>query len=97
MSEFNTNLKPGTDHTRVAPTAWGVSYLRTFSDIPFSQEFFDILNKHIQAQGEPDIATKASRDHLAPQLEARYKLVEKLIVPDDESTPKLNNSIFPSN
>ncbi|MDO8266078.1 MAG: class I SAM-dependent methyltransferase [Candidatus Saccharibacteria bacterium] len=80
MSKLNTNLTRGTDHTRVAPTAWGVSYLRTFSDIPFSQEFFDVLNKHIQSQGEPDIATKASRDQLAPQLEARYKLVEKLIL-----------------
>lgn len=71
---------PEVDHTRVAPTAWGVSYLRTFSDIPLSQEFFDALNAHVQAQGEPDIATRASRDHLAPQLEARYKLVDKLIL-----------------
>lgn len=68
------------DHTRVAPTAWGVSYLRTFSDIPLSQEFFNALNVHIQAQGESDIATRASRDYLAPQLEARYKLVDKLIL-----------------
>lgn len=77
MSETPT---PETDHTRVAPTAWGVSYLRTFSDIPLSQEFFDVLNTHIQAQGEPDIAKRASRDYLAPQLEARYKLVDKLIL-----------------
>lgn len=71
---------PEADHTRVAPTAWGVSYLRTFSDIPLSQEFFDALNQNVQAQGEPDIATRASRDYLAPQLEARYKLVDKLIL-----------------
>jgi O-methyltransferase involved in polyketide biosynthesis len=67
-------------HAKVAPTAWGVSYLRTFSDIPLSQEFFDALNRNIQAQGEPDIATRAFRDNLAPQLEARYKLVDNLIL-----------------
>lgn len=80
MSETEITPKSEADHTKVAPTAWGVSYLRTFSDIPLSQEFFDALNTHVQAQGEPDIATRASRDHLAPQLEARYKLVDKLIL-----------------
>lgn len=80
MPETDVTPNPEVDHSRVAPTAWGVSYLRTFSDIPLSQEFFDALNTSIQAQGEPDIATRASRDHLAPQLEARYKLVDKLIL-----------------
>ena len=80
MSETDVNSTPEVDHTRVAPTAWGVSYLRTFSDIPLSQEFFNALNTHVQAQGETDISTRASRDHLAPQLEARYKLVDKLIL-----------------
>lgn len=83
MSETDVNPKPEVDHTRVAPTAWGVSYLRTFSDIPLSQEFFNALNTHVQAQGETDIATRARRDHLAPQLEARYKLVDKLILEAD--------------
>ncbi|MDB5164875.1 MAG: hypothetical protein JWL89_501 [Candidatus Saccharibacteria bacterium] len=68
------------DHSRVAPTAWGVAYLRTFSDVPLSQEVFEALDKHVQAAGEPGIATKANRDHLAPQLEARYKLVDNLIL-----------------
>lgn len=68
------------DHTKVAPTAWGVSYLRTFSDIPLSKEFFNILNKNICAQGGQGVAKKLSKDHLAPQLEARYKLVDKLII-----------------
>ncbi len=80
MAQNETTPSPETDHSRVAPTAWGVAYLRTFTDIPLSQEFFDSLNGHVQAGGEPDIATRASRDHLAPQLEARYKLVDKLIL-----------------
>ena len=80
MSETDVTPKPDVDHSKVAPTAWGVSYLRTFSDIPLSQEFFDALNGHLQAQGASDIATRASRDHLAPQLEARYKLVDNLIL-----------------
>lgn len=80
MSETDTTSIPEVDHTKVAPTAWGVSYLRTFSDIPLSHEFFNALNTHVQAQGESNIATRASRDHLAPQLEARYKLVDRLIL-----------------
>lgn len=80
MAEAQFSPISESDHARVAPTAWGVSYLRTFSDIPLSQEFFDVLNRNVQAQGEPDIATSSFRDYLAPQLEARYKLVDQLIL-----------------
>ena len=80
MIDNDNPTSPEIDHSRVAPTAWGVSYLRTFSDIPLSIEVFDALSRRLAANGESDIALGAKRDHLAPQLEARYKLVDRLIV-----------------
>lgn len=68
-----------TDHTKVAPTAWGVAYLRTMTDIPLANQVFHALDAQLQAAGEPSPAWSGDRDHLAPQLEARYKLVEKLL------------------
>lgn len=67
------------DHSKVAPTAYGVAYLRTFSDIPLTGEIFDALGGHMQDTGQTYTPGTASKDRLAPQLEARYKLVDKLI------------------
>lgn len=78
MSE--AKLSHEADHTKVAPTAWGVAYLRTFTDIPLAKEMFDVLNTNLKIRGEEDVATRGSRDHLAPQLEARYKLVDRLVL-----------------
>jgi O-methyltransferase involved in polyketide biosynthesis len=80
MTDNEAPTNPEVDHTRVAPTAWGVAYLRTFTDIPLSQEVFDALDKRLPAAGEPSVAARGDRDHLAPQLEARYKLVDKLLL-----------------
>lgn len=71
--------KSGNDHTKVAPTAWGVAYLRTFTDIPLTKEFFGELDRRAQAQGGVNTAGIRNKDKLAPQLEARYKLVDKLL------------------
>lgn len=67
------------DHTKVAPTAWGVAYLRTLSDVPFATEMFDALEADLAETGQPSPAWNGDRDYLAPQLEARYKLIDKLI------------------
>ncbi len=78
MTEFPRH-RIETRHTSIAPTAWGVAYLRTFTDIPYAKEIFDALDRRAQAAGEPSIVTKATRDKLAPQIEARYKLVDRLM------------------
>jgi len=67
------------DHSKVAPTAWGVAYLRTMTDIPMAETMFRGLESQLEASGESSPAWKGDRDHLAPQLEARYKLVERLL------------------
>ena len=68
------------DHAKVAPTANGVAYLRTFSDIPLTTEIYGALERQLSASGQPDLASRMKRDRLAPQLEARYKLVDKLLL-----------------
>jgi len=72
-------IHQGHDHSSVAPTAWGVAYLRTMTDIPLAAEMFQALDARLQAAGEPSPAWNGDRDHLAPQLEARYKLVERML------------------
>ena len=65
-------------HEKVIPTAWLIAHCRTFSDIPFSKEIFDQLENILVRRGEvmPDFI-KDTR--LAPQFEARYKLVLHLL------------------
>lgn len=75
-----TNITtPENDHTRVAPTAWGVAYLRTFTDIPLAHDFAKALSADL-SKTDADNMNRSDRDRLAPQLEARYKVVDKLIL-----------------
>lgn len=77
MSDINYSNK--TDYTKIAPTAYGVAYLRKFSDIPLAAEIFDALEKSRQLSGKAYTPGSNSKDRLAPQLEARYKLVDSLV------------------
>jgi len=79
MPEIEGSPKRETDNSRVSPTAWGVAYLRTFSDIPFTKEIFEALEAQRLADGTPNFAEEMMKAPLAPQLEARYKLVDRLI------------------
>jgi O-methyltransferase involved in polyketide biosynthesis len=58
----------------IIPTAILTAYPRTFSDIPYSQEIFDELQRHY---GEIDDSLIV--DRLAVELEARSKLIDKLL------------------
>lgn len=64
---------------KVIPTAWMVAYRRTFSDIPFSQEIFDKLEALRKKEGQKEIPADLKKPELAPQFEARHKLINKLI------------------
>lgn len=61
------------DFTSIIPTAITVAYPRIFTDIPYSNEIFDYLNKEITTK--PYI----SKDILSIELEARYKLIDRLL------------------
>lgn len=64
---------------KVIPTAWMVAYRRTFSDIPFSQEIFEKLEEIRKRNNYEDISSDLKKPELAPQFEARHKLIDKLI------------------
>ena len=66
------------DNNKVIQTAWLTAYPRIFSDIPLSVEIFEELEKIRKEDGiEVSETLKVSR--LAPELEARYKLVNRLL------------------
>lgn len=56
----------------VMPTAILTAYPRTLSDIPYAKEVFDELSKE-------SIPSNLIVKKLAPELEARYKLISKLL------------------
>jgi hypothetical protein len=64
-------------HVRVAPTAYSVARSRALSDIPFSKEIAIWLEKEI---GDPKrIVSDAYKPRRVITIEARYKLIDKLI------------------
>jgi O-methyltransferase involved in polyketide biosynthesis len=56
-----------------------VAYRRTFTDIPFSHEIFKKLGKIIKQHGYKKMPEYLKKPELAPQFEARYKLINKSI------------------
>jgi len=60
---------------KVIQTAWLTAYPRIFSDIPFSTEIIDELVQVKQKAIPDELRVKK----LAPELEARYKLVSRLL------------------
>lgn len=67
------------NYEKISPTAWLTAYRRTFTDIPYSQEIFEILEEQRVSAGLPPIAEDLKRPETAPQYEARYKLIDRLL------------------
>lgn len=63
----------------ISSTAWTVAHRRTFTDIPYSQEIFDEFERILLDQGSAEIPEELVSPQIAPQIEARYKLVSRLI------------------
>ena len=67
-------------HEAVSPTAWGVAYRRTLSDIPLSKEIFEELEGDLAVRPEDkEKFDKLRIPEVAPMFEARYKLVSRII------------------
>ena len=60
------------DYEEISPTAIVTSYPRTFTDIPYEKEIYSWLSTHCNQE-----VTLQKR--LAPEIEARYKLTNKLL------------------
>ncbi len=56
----------------ISPTAIVTSYPRTYTDIPYEKDIYEWLRKHCNIE-------VALYRNLAPEMEARYKLTNKLL------------------
>ncbi|HEY1835479.1 MAG TPA: class I SAM-dependent methyltransferase [Candidatus Saccharimonadales bacterium] len=67
------------EYTPIIPTAFATAYPRTLSDIPYSDVIFEQLLRLRKEENLPELETGLIVPRLAPELEARYKLVDKLL------------------
>lgn len=66
-------------YAKIMQTAWPVAYARTFSDIPYTKEVFqELLSLRGIERSELYDETQI-RVSLAPQFEARHKLIDQLL------------------
>lgn len=67
-------------YERIAPTAWGVAYERAHSDIPYAKEILEEMDSVMNPSDplQADYMDSVKRRSLAPQFEARFKLINRL-------------------
>jgi O-methyltransferase involved in polyketide biosynthesis len=70
-------------HEKVSPTAWATAHARTFTDIPYSKEFFDLLEKKRRELGQQDLSVKMKDTSITLLIEARYKMIDKILRESD--------------
>jgi O-methyltransferase involved in polyketide biosynthesis len=72
-------LAEQTPYDGIIPTGWLTAYGRVFSDIPYAREMFDELETIRTASGSTETLAVMKDTKLAPQFEARHKLLDRLI------------------
>jgi len=65
-------------YIKIIPTAYLTAYPRTFTDIPYSQEIFTRLEQKLQQESGDGADEVLKVQKLAPELEARFKLINTL-------------------
>lgn len=88
MMEFNKQLlaqKKINPYEVISPTAWKVAYARTFSNIPYAKKIYNELEKIRLANSEPNLPEELKFVDLAPNFEARHKLINKLLAKEKNS------------
>jgi len=76
----NHEIAEQTPYDGIIPTGWLTAYGRTFSDIPYAQAVFDELEATQGTTGASVEKLAVMKDtNLAPQFEARHKLLNRLI------------------
>ncbi len=68
-------------YEKIGPTAWGVAWHRTFSDIKYAKEIFEELDRIVKPADPAQLEYMESvrKSKMAPQFEACYKLIDRLI------------------
>ncbi len=76
-------LENESGYEKIGPTAWGVAHFRTFSDIKYAEEIFEELDSVVKPADPVQLeymgSIRRSELALAPQFEARYKLINWLL------------------
>lgn len=72
------NSKPKYNE-KISNTAWSTAYRRTFTDIPYAEAVFQEIVRLGNPSEIPLFPNTRTNPEIAPQLEARYKLVNKLL------------------
>ncbi|HSX47108.1 MAG TPA: class I SAM-dependent methyltransferase [Patescibacteria group bacterium] len=68
-----------THYDNIIPTGWLTAYGRTFTDIPYAREVFQAIDD-MRGEGDSAAVMAVMKDTgLAPQFEARHKLLNRLI------------------
>src|SRR3990170_5146832 len=62
----------------ISPTAWTIAQQRSLTDIPYSNQIFRVLERQLSQNGV-EISEEFRSPQIAPQTEARYKLVDHLL------------------
>lgn len=68
-----------TPYDGVIPTGWLTAYGKTFTDIAYSRDMFDGLETIRLANGPDERLATMKDTRLAPQFEARHKLLNRII------------------
>ncbi len=81
MLQGNPFAESKNSYEKISPTAWGVAYHRSQSDIKYAQEIFDELDAVVKPTDplEIEYLKRSKESKIAPQFEARYKLIDRLI------------------
>jgi O-methyltransferase involved in polyketide biosynthesis len=69
-------------YEKISPTAWIVAQARTLSDIPYSRDVFDelqIIMRQTRSAAELQELNKFTHPEVVPVMEARFKLVNRLV------------------
>ena len=69
----------------ISPTAIITQYPRVFTDIPYEKEIYDWLSKNCNDKVNLN-------KQLAPEIEARYKLINKLL---ETSSKSISTYLYP--
>lgn len=79
MEKDNLNNKSG--YKKIGPTAQGVARFRAQADIKYAREIFNELAILVKPTHplEVEYIKRSKKSNIAPQLEARYKLINRLL------------------
>ncbi len=73
-----------TNYKMISPTALAIANSRTFSDIPFAREIFNTAIKIGRKSGDSPLSEVLRLNEVAPNHEARYKLLNKLLIENQQ-------------